>query len=76
MFPGATMEVTLFEREPRIDFTYRLDKSHTFDKGLYIAFPFAGATPRFRYEIGGGSVRPNEDQFPGRAATGTACSAG
>jgi len=32
MFPGATMEVTLFEREPRIDFTYRLDKSHTFDK--------------------------------------------
>jgi hypothetical protein len=32
---------------------------------LYIAFPFSGANPRFRYEVGGGSVRPNEDHVPG-----------
>jgi alpha-mannosidase len=65
-FPKVQMEITLYEQEPRIDFTYRLDKELTFDKeALYIAFPFAGADPRFRYEVGGGNVRPNEDHLPG-----------
>ncbi len=65
-FPRIEMEVQLFEAIPRIDFVFRLRKQMTFDKeALYIAFPFAGANPKFRYEIGGASVRPNEDQFPG-----------
>lgn len=66
MFPHAEMEVILYENEKRIDFVFRLNKSHTFEKeALYMAFPFAGTTPKFRYEIGGGNVRPNEDHFPG-----------
>ncbi|HPZ98710.1 MAG TPA: polysaccharide lyase family protein [Phycisphaerae bacterium] len=66
MFPDASMEVVLYEHERRIDFNFRLNKSHTFDKeAVYFSFPFAGAAPRFRYEIGGSSVRPNEDHFPG-----------
>lgn len=66
MFPHAEMEVILHENERRIDFEFRLNKAHTFGKeAVYIAFPFAGETPRFRYEVAGGSVRPNEDHFPG-----------
>jgi hypothetical protein len=66
MFPEAQLEVVLFEKERRIDFNYRIRKDHTLDKeAVYFAFPFAGASPKFRYEIGGGNVRPNEDQFPG-----------
>ena len=66
MFPEAQMEVALYEHERRVDFNFRLRKDHTFKKeAVYFAFPFAGAKPQFRYEIGGGNVRPNEDQFPG-----------
>lgn len=61
------MEVVLYEHHRKVDFTFRMHK-HMVDRNkeaVYIAFPFAGTSPQFRYEIGGGSVRPNEDQFPG-----------
>jgi len=66
LFPHVEMEVTLYEHLHRVDFVYRLRKKLTYEKeGLYIAFPFPDANARFRYEVGGGSVRPNEDHFPG-----------
>lgn len=62
----AELEVILYEHERRVDFVYRLHKDMVLEKeAVYFAFPIAGAQPAFRYEIGGGSVRPNEDQFPG-----------
>jgi len=66
MFPRIEMEVILYEHDKRMDFVFRLRKDMTYDKeALYIAFPVAGNNPQFRYEIGGGNVRPNEDHFPG-----------
>lgn len=66
VFHVVELETILYEHEKRIDFAMRVHKRMTYDReALYIAFPFAGANPRFRYEIGGGSVRPNEDHLPG-----------
>jgi alpha-mannosidase len=66
LIPRIEMEVVLYEADRRIDFVFRLNKKMTTDKeAVYIAFPYAGKNPKFRYEIGGANVRPNEDQFPG-----------
>ncbi|NLX24135.1 MAG: hypothetical protein GXY55_20990 [Phycisphaerae bacterium] len=66
MFPRIQLETILYEHEPRVDFVFRLHKKMTYDKeAVYLAFPFAGSEPRFRYEIGAGNVRPNEDHWPG-----------
>src|SRR6185295_8251883 len=66
MFPHIELDVQLSNTEPRIDLVLHLRKNMTYKKeAVYVAFPFAGAHPKFRYEIGGASVRPNEDQFPG-----------
>jgi alpha-mannosidase len=66
MFRSLALEVIAYEHEPRLDFVYHMDKKMTYAKeALYFAFPVAGGDPKFRYEIGGGSVRPNEDHFPG-----------
>jgi len=66
MFDRVETEVVLHERIRRVDIVLRMNKRMTYDKeALYVAFPVGGADPRFRYEIGGASVRPNEDQMPG-----------
>lgn len=65
-FRRIEMEVLLYEHEPRVDFHFKLNKKMVFEKeAVYLAFPFAGDQPQFRYEIGAGNVRPNEDQWPG-----------
>jgi hypothetical protein len=65
-FQVAELETILHESQKRIDFKFRLNKHLTYDKeAVYIAFPIGGKNPQFRYEIGAGHVRPNEDQFPG-----------
>ena len=70
-------QIILYDHIKRIDFINRINKKSTFDpaepkptyhkkESLYIAYPFAaGAKPQFRYEVGGASVRPNEDHLPG-----------
>lgn len=77
MIEEINCEVILYDHIKRIDFIDRINKKSTFDpheakptydkkESLYIAYPFAaGAKPEFRYEIGGGSVRPNVDHLPG-----------
>lgn len=65
-FRDIELETILYEHEPRIELVVRLNKEMTFDReALYVAFPFAGANPQFRYEIGGGHVKPNEEHLPG-----------
>ncbi len=65
-FPTVELETILYEHDRRVDFVLRLNKEMTYDReAVYVAFPVAGANPKFRYEIGGGSVRPNEDHIPG-----------
>lgn len=65
-FRSVELETILYEQERRIQFVVRLNKEMTFDReALYVAFPFAGANPRFRYEIGGGHVKPNDEHLPG-----------
>jgi alpha-mannosidase len=65
-FHYFAMKTILYEHERRVDFVFRMNKKPTYEKeAVYIAFPFAGADPEFRYEIGGGSVRPNEEHLPG-----------
>lgn len=77
MIEEINNEVILYDHVKRIDFVNRINKRNTYDprdakptyhvkESVYIAFPFAaGAKPDFRYEIGGGSVRPNADHLPG-----------
>lgn len=65
-FHMCELETILYEHERRIDFVLRLDKVMTYEReALYVAFPVAGANPRFRYEVAGANVRPNEDHLPG-----------
>ncbi len=65
-FRDIELETILYEQEPRIEFVVRLNKEMTFDReALYVAFPLAGANPQFRYEIGGGHVKPNDEHLPG-----------
>lgn len=65
-FRSCEMHPVLYENERRIDIVVRMNKKLVFEKeAVYVAFPFAGANPKFRFEIGGGNVRPNEDHFPG-----------
>ena len=53
--------------ERRIDFVFRLNKEMTFDsEAVYVAFPFAGAKPQFRYEIGGGQRAAQRGPVPRR----------
>ncbi len=65
-FRSIELETILYEQERRIQFVVRLNKEMTFDReALYVAFPFAGANPQFRYEVGGGHVKPNDEHLPG-----------
>jgi hypothetical protein len=65
-FEDVVMETILYEHEKRIDFVYRLNKNLTYDReAMYIAFPFVGRKPAFRYEIGAGCVKPEEQHIPG-----------
>lgn len=66
MFPEAGLEVTLYEDLKRIDLTVLLNKTLTYElEGVYVAFPFAADKPRFRIEVGGAWVRPDQDMLPG-----------
>jgi hypothetical protein len=66
LMPRVELEVVLPERGRHADFIYRIDKKMVLDReAVYFAFPFAGAEPRFRYEVGGGSVDPSRDLLPG-----------
>jgi len=64
--PRIETEIILFDNQKKIEFINRVTKTKVFTKeGVYFAFPFAMAKPRFRYEIQNGFVDPSKDLLPG-----------
>jgi alpha-mannosidase len=64
--PAIRTRINLPDGEKRIDFDYRVHKVSTLRKeAAYIAFPFAGAHPEFRYETQNGWVDPSRDELAG-----------
>ncbi|HUU96760.1 MAG TPA: glycoside hydrolase family 38 C-terminal domain-containing protein [Phycisphaerae bacterium] len=62
---GLKTEVRLHEREKRIDFIWRLSlPEHPDPHAAYVAFPFAGASPRAWLEVPGAAMEPGVDQIP------------
>jgi len=64
--PKITTEVLVFDAEKRVDLRVRLEKTRvTTKEAVYIAFPFAVGSPRFRYATQSGVVDPSRDLLPG-----------
>jgi hypothetical protein len=64
--PLIQTEITLLEKEKRIELRYTIQKQSVLTKeAVYIAFPFAVQDPEFRYETQNGWVNPAKDELPG-----------
>ncbi|HVU45965.1 MAG TPA: polysaccharide lyase family protein [Terracidiphilus sp.] len=64
--PRIRTTITLHDDEKSIDFDFSLHKDATLRKeAAYIAFPFAGTDPDFRYETQNGFVDPAKDELAG-----------
>jgi hypothetical protein len=64
--PTISTDVVLFDGEKKIEFINHLHKETVREKeGVYFAFPFAIASPRFSYEIQNGWVDPSRDVLRG-----------
>ncbi len=64
--PAITTEIRLFNQEKKIEFVEDVEKKDVDSKeGIYFAFPFAMAQPRFQYEIQNGVVDPARDMYAG-----------
>jgi hypothetical protein len=59
-------EITLLEKEKRIELRYTIRKKPVLTKeAVYIAFPFAAQNPEFRYETQNSWVNPAKDELLG-----------
>ena len=75
--PRIETEVILFDRQKKIEFINRVNKTEVYaEEGVYFAFPLAMDHPRFRYEIQNGIVDPSRDQLPGAGKDGFPCNTG
>ncbi len=64
--PKISSTVTVWNDVKRVEIENRLTKTQTYvQEAAYFAFPFAAKQPVFRYEIPGGSVRPDKDMMAG-----------
>jgi len=64
--PLIKTEITLLEKEKRIELHYTIQKKPVLTKeAVYIAFPLAVQNPEFRYETQNGWVNPSKDELPG-----------
>ncbi|MGH9446412.1 MAG: glycosyl hydrolase-related protein, partial [Terriglobia bacterium] len=64
--PSIKTDVILFDREKKIEFVDRLQKTpETHKEAVYFAFPFALRHPDFSYEIQNGYVDPSRDILKG-----------
>ena len=64
--PMIQAEITLLDKEKRIELRYMIRKNAVLSKeGVYIAFPFAMQNPEFRYETQNGWVNPAKDELLG-----------
>ena len=65
-FSAVTSSVTLYDELPWIDIENRCSKVPTLEKeALYVAFPFAFATPTVELEVPLGRMTVEQDQQPG-----------
>jgi hypothetical protein len=64
--PQIRTEITLLDKEKRIELRYLIQKKAVLSKeAVYIAFPFAIQSPEFRYETQNGWVNPSKDELVG-----------
>jgi hypothetical protein len=64
--PLIQTEITLLDKEKRIELRYTIHKQPVLTKeAVYIAFPFAAQNPEFRYETQNGWVNPAKDELLG-----------
>jgi len=64
--PKIETEIILFDHEKKIEFINRLHKDPVENKeAVYFAFPVAGSSPAFSYEIQNGWVDPSHDLLKG-----------
>ncbi len=64
--PLVQTEITLLEKEKRIELRYTIRKKPVLTKeAVYIAFPFVAQNPEFRYETQNGWVNPAKDELLG-----------
>jgi alpha-mannosidase len=64
--PLIRTEITLLDKEKRIELRYTVQKKSVLSKeAVYIAFPFAVQNPVFRYETQNGWVNPAKDELLG-----------
>ncbi len=64
--PLVRTEITLYNSQKRIGFTYRIKKDYVLSKeAVYIAFPFAVDAPSFAFETQNGWVDPARDELSG-----------
>ncbi len=64
--PWIRTTITLPSHQRAIDISYRFHKTATLKKeAAYVAFPFAGSHPVFRYATQNGWINPGKDELPG-----------
>jgi alpha-mannosidase len=64
--PMIQTEITLLDKEKRIELRYAIQKKPVLTKeAVYIAFPFKVPNPEFRYETQNGWVNPAKDELLG-----------
>lgn len=64
--PAIEADVLLRDHSDRVDVTVRLTKQRELAKeSVYVAFPFAAESPRFRYDRQQGWIDPAGDHAPG-----------
>lgn len=64
-----SIEVRLYEKEPKIEFAYSMVRKDEFGcNGVYVAFPFAPADGRISMDVQGGIMRPGENQLEGSSS--------
>src|SRR5258708_33316214 len=64
--PLIQTEITLLEKEKRIELRYTIRKKPVLTKeAVYIPFPFAAQNPELRYATQNGWVNPAKEELPG-----------
>ncbi|HYE23840.1 MAG TPA: polysaccharide lyase family protein [Clostridia bacterium] len=64
--PRVRTEITLYDSEKKIEFAYELTKERVLAReSAYVAFPFAGANPKFSYGSQTAWVDPASNELPG-----------
>ena len=64
--PTISTQIVLFDQQKKIGFTFHIHKEDVLSKeAAYFAFPFAVASPTFRYDTQTAWVNPAKDTLPG-----------